>query len=240
MKPQTVDWVNERLPSLPEVPTAALFAHIPLPEFIAAWNKGSDVRGTKGEFTCCPSCSSGVLAAMRCASMHLSPNLHLSYVYNLHASLTRDLMRTTQKRVPETQGPCHSHSGRSLPFSQLPSLRAWCDAAAGLRDCHESVPSAALALAALRCTLQLKCELVFCDHILSLYTKLRCTLALQSTGHSLSAPWPSAACRAGAAVSRQCIAAMTTTMIFQPSGVAFALLTGAPVSAPSPFCLLDV
>jgi hypothetical protein len=52
---------------MPRVATGASFIHIPLPEFVQAWNRGSAVVGGKFERTCCPSCDSGTLEALKCA-----------------------------------------------------------------------------------------------------------------------------------------------------------------------------
>lgn len=67
--PQTVAWLKGQLPRLAPAAEAAAFIHIPVPEFIRAWNRGADVRGVKGELTCCPSCNSGAFAVLRCAAV---------------------------------------------------------------------------------------------------------------------------------------------------------------------------
>lgn len=65
--PQTVSWLNARLARMPRAPTSAAFIHIPVPEFVRAWNRGVHVSGEKRELTCCPSCNSGALQTLRCA-----------------------------------------------------------------------------------------------------------------------------------------------------------------------------
>ena len=65
MKPQTVEWLKRAARVVPPAQAAAAFVHIPLPEFVRAWNRGGHVVGQKGELTCCPSCNSGTLAALR-------------------------------------------------------------------------------------------------------------------------------------------------------------------------------
>jgi hypothetical protein len=66
--PETVAWVKRTAPQLPRVPASAAFIHIPLPEFVHAWNRGTNVAGTKGELICCPSCNSEVFSALRCSA----------------------------------------------------------------------------------------------------------------------------------------------------------------------------
>lgn len=63
--PDAVQWFRQTAARLPAVPTAAAFVHIPVPEFINAWNRGSNVQGRKGESVCCPSCNSGLFDALR-------------------------------------------------------------------------------------------------------------------------------------------------------------------------------
>lgn len=61
--PDVVNWVQRQAKSLPRVPVSAAFVHIPVPEFLRAWNSGSSV-GMKAEAVCCPSCNSGVYRAL--------------------------------------------------------------------------------------------------------------------------------------------------------------------------------
>lgn len=65
--PDTVQWVRTASSALPRAPVAAAFVHIPLPEFVQAWNSGVS-RGGKGETTCCPACNTRASAALRCVA----------------------------------------------------------------------------------------------------------------------------------------------------------------------------
>ena len=78
--PQTVVWLQQVLLRLPPAPMAAAFVHIPLPEFIRAWNRGSQVQGAKGELTCCPSCNSGVARLLQCAPTHIASHVCARYL----------------------------------------------------------------------------------------------------------------------------------------------------------------
>lgn len=43
--------------------------HIPLPELVSGWNRGSIVQGQKGEWICCPSCNTQAMLALECETM---------------------------------------------------------------------------------------------------------------------------------------------------------------------------
>eukprot|EP00892_Ulva_mutabilis_P003758 jgi/Ulvmu1/1754/UM117_0031.1 len=61
--PDVVNWLQRQAKSLVPAPVSAAFVHIPVPEFVHAWNSGSAV-GMKGEASCCPSCNSGAYGAL--------------------------------------------------------------------------------------------------------------------------------------------------------------------------------
>lgn len=63
---ETVAWVREQAARLPRVPSLAL-VHIPLPQFLAAWNRGGPVNGSRPEAVGCPGVDSGLFEVLRCA-----------------------------------------------------------------------------------------------------------------------------------------------------------------------------
>ena len=67
IEPAQFRWLTGRLAALrknnPALP-ALLFQHIPLPEYIEAWNNGA-CHGEKNEEICCPRLNSGLFAALR-------------------------------------------------------------------------------------------------------------------------------------------------------------------------------
>ena len=60
----TVAWLARVGGGLPKVPAQIAFAHVPLPEVIAAWDD-SESHGGRGEEVCCPLRNTGLLATAK-------------------------------------------------------------------------------------------------------------------------------------------------------------------------------
>lgn len=77
MTPDVVNWLRKEASALQPVPVSAAFVHIPVPEFLTAWNSGTAV-GRKAEAVCCPSCNSGIYRALVCGSSTSSSFINCS------------------------------------------------------------------------------------------------------------------------------------------------------------------
>lgn len=63
----TLWWMNRTAALLPKVPSLA-FVHVPVPEFMHLWNRGS-ARGSKHEPVNCPMSDTGAFVALRSAGV---------------------------------------------------------------------------------------------------------------------------------------------------------------------------
>lgn len=95
MSPDIVNWVKQEASRLQAVPVSAAFVHIPVPEFLQAWNHGTSV-GMKTEAVCCPSCNSGLYQTLVCVphtplSHFMLPLLHLGLLIEDHFVALNDV-----------------------------------------------------------------------------------------------------------------------------------------------------
>ena len=67
MERPTIWWMNRTLSGLPKVPSLA-FVHVPVPEFMEVWNRGS-ARGSKHEPVNCPMSDTGLFGALKDAGV---------------------------------------------------------------------------------------------------------------------------------------------------------------------------